>query len=858
MLSSARVLLVGAVVFLHAVGVTSADGLGGAAVETQGLNPHAMGGHPMAQPRYDGVDQLLVLSDRWVILVFNDMHRLKDEINRLSGGELQKHIDDWDAGQQAGKPHWGAYKGKPSVRDRYMVEARENIGERAYSRATTYRISSDGDAAYAEAQPASRATRLLVSQGRSRTTDGVFPIEFTQYCFVELPEPMQPGATYTVAHADGRSVTFGFDLMATVSRAIKVNQLGYLPDGPPKIAYLGAHLYDFGPLDLSHAESFRVVRAADGRVVHEGEVALRAKNPEWVGHEGKRPPMYGEDIYELDFSAVNEPGWYFLSVPGVGRSWPFRIGPGVYGELFFTSMRGLYHQRCTVELHQPYTAWHREMCHDWPIYENDMIVLPIHEVEIPEGYQRFDIIGATEDRSRSTPPVAGGWHDAADWDRGTVHLVAVFDMLSAFEHRPHAFADGQLNIPESGNGIPDLLDEAAYGLRVWTASMDERGAVSGMVETSTHPKIDDERYPYSFARRTRWDSLIYAAAAAQLARAIKPFDAEAARRYLGLANKAYDFGKDPANSLGTYTMDARTRRGEGDPYTVTFTEKPEHIWPYLLHAKAQLYLTTKDMRYWDGLGDWAYDAHPPMRWRFSVNDFSPWIYASVVQCAEALPDDLVAKWRRNLLQTADERVQQTHDMPYRIAWPTDKPIHMAWGASHGQNLNRVLWIAYLMTGESRYREAAIYNIDGMLGANAHGMSWTTGIGYTYPTDIQHEPSEDDGIADPVPGITVYGITGGPVYYQFRRDVWESPSPDNPEQKIDFTTPAQRNVPLWRRFMMHPSLNVPMNEFTVASTQAGMALSAAMLMPDETWAPPQRLKQHQPRRPELLFGHYYLP
>ncbi|MCB1135851.1 MAG: glycoside hydrolase family 9 protein, partial [Chlamydiia bacterium] len=74
------------------------------------------------------------------------------------------------------------------------------------------------------------------------------------------------------------------------------------------------------------------------------------------------------------------------------------------------------------------------------------------------------------DYSKEHADHQGGWHDAADWDRRTQHLTCVLDLLNAYEIAPQKFLDGQLNIPESGNGIPDILDEAEYGLRVWLKS----------------------------------------------------------------------------------------------------------------------------------------------------------------------------------------------------------------------------------------------------------------------------------------------------------------------------------------------------------------------------------------------------
>lgn len=850
---------------LMTAGPTLADGLGGANVATQPIPEHLQGRFPIQMPTYEGdARQLLLLSNRWVIVVTGNMQTLYQEINSRSDGELDEQVKLWARSEAEGKPHWGAYRRRWAIVDEHKAAAREAIGERRLQETQTYSITSPNDRRYADAKHPTRVDSLLVSMGQDRSHGGAFNIEYAHYNYIEFPEPMQQGKQYSIRVDDKNNsrVSFTYDENTLVSRAIKINQAGYLPDAPRNLAYLGAYLYEHGPLNADHAQTFEVVNVETGDVAYQGEIKLIERDPHFGTNEknpdpAKRPSMYGEDVYMMDFSDLDDEGVFFIRVGGVGRSWPFVHRADAMNEVFYTAARALYHQRAGVPVEKQFTPWTRQAARVNPVYKSENIEFPPHVVNTPKGFDRFDVIGGSIDRSEPPQTIIGGWHDAADWDRNQAHFTIVFDLLNAYEMAPEKFKDNQLNLPESGNGVPDLLDEVRFGLDMWRQCMNDDGGVSTMIETWTHPKIDDDKVDYTLSTPTRWGSLIFAAGAAQYAKAIRKYNPDDAKLFEEAAKKAFAFGTDPNNALGELTINAKRKRGQGDPYTLSFVEKDEYLLPYLLHAKLQMYRLTGDEAYLADVPEIAANAHPPYEWRFGRQDWSPWIYYSILQTRDALPNETVEHWQNFFLKDADERVDMLGDAPYRHTWPRYQDYWLGWAASHATTFNRAMAIAYELTGDAKYRDAMVANTDFMLGANPMGMSWMPGVGFVYPIDIQHAMSENDGIMDPVPGIMIYGITGGPIWHQFREKVWVAPAPEGEDGKVVFVEETQRNPPLWRRWMVHPHTNVAKNEFTVQQTVSPMIFSAAMLM-DENWTPDERLLNRQPRDESALFGQYYLP
>jgi hypothetical protein len=578
--------------------------------------------------------------------------------------------------------------------------------------------------------------------------------EYVNVCYLKVGEETKSNTI------NGASWTPG------LSHAIKVNQEGYLPDAR-KYAYVGAHLYP-GSLTVD-SKSFTVT---GGDTTYAGKVVDKGLDE-----------TTGERVYELDFSKLTEPGVYRVSVPGIGHSYPFRIDDNVYDKPFAVAMEGFRHQRCGTEITGRFA---RKKCHQGPVYESEHININTRDMGPPPWkLKRFDVIGHTTDKTQ--PRTArGGWHDAADWDRNAGHYTVVFDMLYAYEMNPH----------------PKLLEEVAHGLLVWMDSMNEDGGVSGYLETDGHHNIDSG--DYAFSRRTRWDSLSFSAACAMMARLTQGLDAKQWHSY---ATRAWRFGSDPANSLGKVTVHAAKKRGKGEPYTVEWTEEEKFVTPYLTHAAIEMYRLT---------GEEHNKTHidtkipSPYRHPYTYADHSPWRAYGAVSTPGVIGDEerrqLIKRW---YLDPADKLIALTESGGYRRALQRDKKKGLRWGVSVMTNPARCLLIAWKLSGDIKYRDAALVNIDFDLGANPLGMCWTPGLGENHPVIFQHTTMP--------PGIRPYGISEGSYYDDFHY------------VQIDDQRPE---VPLWRQWSPHPRRNVAHCEFTIQETMSSVAFCSAVLRQGE--------------------------
>lgn len=739
------------------------------------------------------------------------------------------------------------------------------------------------------------AARFPDPENQERITENA---DVMHYLFLRFREPLKPGTTYRIALPTGESMDYLYDPDRNPSLLFKHNQLGYAPRAGRKYAYLGAWLGDIGPLPMKEhlGKTFELCDAATGKVVFTGKVTPRIPDP--ATKEGI--PFTGEETAELDLSSFSTPGNYFLRIPGIGRSETFPVDGRSVAEAFYVHARGLYHKRCGIAKEKPYTNWTVPACHpevvrgtfppddghysaakkgterDWGFFDPDGKSITVNH---------FRLIGQT------APPadaeklhLPGGWHDAADFDRRPYHLSIVGDLAAAYLIRPGNFSDGQLNIPESGNGIPDILDEARYGLEHLRLAQQADGGVGTWIETDHHPRTEEylpssPQAPFQLSLATRGSSLHYAAYASMLAVALREAGAkELSELYRESARRAWEFALDPANrQIRRYTY-----RADKEPMEITYREPAELPPEYLVKAAANLFLLYEDAKYLAPLEGKEAEFTAAMRkdsWQWSP------FFLIELELFPRLHLPFAGIWkpiRESLLRQANERVKELDEnYPYRIPWygPGDWRVsHMSWGTYHPLRRALVLLAAHAMTGDQRFLDAAYLCNDFHNGANPNGVTMTSGLGRSYPVRFLELTSYADGIPEFVPGITPYRNTYGVawndaklahgLYFKPRADlgfagisqtlVPHSLSGGKALSEEETRTIIGKNWPIWRRWANLEGYSVPASEYTVWETMAPAAVATGLLL-DRPYAPtPEQLNRVSVDNIRTLPGYAPLP
>jgi len=485
-----------------------------------------------------------------------------------------------------------------------------------------------------------------------------------------------------------------------LSEQIRINQLGYFPSG----------VKEFVVADLE-ASSF-VVLNDKGKKVSKGTLVDR-------GHWD----VSGEQILSGDFSKLKKPGTYFITLNTGERSPSFEVKSDLYKEALNASIKSFYFQRASIAIeascggHYKRAAGHPDKA------------LAFHPST-----------GKTE----GTLDSPGGWYDAGDYGKYVVNAaITVGQMLNLVELYPGAVADNRLNIPESGNGVSDLLDEIRYELD-WVVSMqDEDGGVfHKLTALGFGPFVMPEDYELErlVIGKGTYSSLSFAAVMSQASRVYAEIDPEWAAGLLASAQKAWSWSVE--NPEAFY-------RNPPDVFTGDYGDNDldaEFYW-----AAAELYISTGVEIYLDYLleNEELYIHRETNSWKFFSRNMG---FHTLLVNRDKIDPSLASSLSEKHLDLSDQILQKMDSIPYHIGVD-----HFEWG-SNSDILNQamILCVAHQISGEQAYLDGAIRSVDYIFGKNATGYSFLTGFGSKQVMFPHHRPSGADGVVDPVPGFIIGG------------------------------------------------------------------------------------------------------
>ncbi len=239
---------------------------------------------------------------------------------------------------------------------------------------------------------------------------------------------------------------------------IVVDQFGYLPDAEKVAVVRDPEIGFDNDWRFTPGKTFQVIDTHTQAVVFSGRPA--------VWNNGAVDPSSGDHAWSFDFSAVTAPGRYVVRDSDAKYdSAPFDIAPNVYKPVLVQAVRFFYYQRAGFAKDARYAGegWADKASH----------MRPDQDTEARLYSRQGDKTTARD--------VHGGWYDAGDFNKYTSWTARyVITLLNAYDENPSAFTD-DFNIPESGNGVPDLLDEVRWGMEWLVRMQNDDGSLLSVV-----------------------------------------------------------------------------------------------------------------------------------------------------------------------------------------------------------------------------------------------------------------------------------------------------------------------------------------------------------------------------------------
>lgn len=513
--------------------------------------------------------------------------------------------------------------------------------------------------------------------------------------------------------------------------SIRLNQIGYRTDSIKR-----AVVTDGGKI-------FWVVDATTGTIVYAGPV-----------EPGSYEELAGEVVNHCDFSDLTTPGIYYLMVDinAEQLSYPFAIGDDIYDEARSLVLKCYYYNRCGCAINVPEYNMKHAACH-----LGNAIVREFDGDSFLDK-QNF-VTRLTKSTGEVVQNVVGGWHDAGDYGRyATWETCSAAKLLISYLMDPAAFGDDS-GIPESGNGVPDILDEVYYDL-IWLMKLQRAdGAVYHKLTSEQHasintmPEYDNSQfYLYPVSREATADFAGVMALASVIYKNIAP---DFANTCLTVAKSAYDWAS--ASTMNCYPSRDGSGTGIGASANIAYD---------LAFAASALYQATGNATYHS-----AFTAYGSQNLSVGNAAFDCGIAAYVLNPANRDQSASFLDTLRGRFKTyRQDKIDKYYKTPYEFSLYTGSYANQSLA---GQNATLIL--GDLLNGNEDTRWLIEENANYILGKNATGYCGITGMGT--------QQIQNPHLRFNVPGW----LTGGATSYEVLKSRFASYLES--ENRITASTPA---------------------------------------------------------------------
>ncbi|NIZ93303.1 glycoside hydrolase family 9 protein [Kineococcus rubinsiae] len=532
---------------------------------------------------------------------------------------------------------------------------------------------------------------------------------------------------------------------------VRVNQEAYLPKGPK-----GATLVT----DATTALPWQLKNAA-GAVVASGRSTPRGVDP-----------TAGLSVHSIDFGGFTRAGdGYTLTADGQ-TSHPFAIGDAAYERLRVDAKTFFYTNRSGTPISDAVApGYGRAAGHVGVAPNQGDTAVPCQS--LTDDSQKLLVKqGDAPFTCDYTSDVTGGWYDAGDHGKYVVNGgIAVAQLLQEFERTRDAatadrgaLGDRTLRVPEAGNKVPDVLDEARWELEWFLKMQVQPGRpLAGMVfhkvadadwtglpqDPATDPQARVLYRPSTAA------TLNVAATAAQGARLFAPYDKAFSKRLLAAARTAYAAAQaNPAvyAPAPDAALDPNPGSGPYDDRDVS----DEFYW-----AATELYLSTGEPAFRkDVLASPVHTADVFTPGGFDWGHVAPLARMDLATVPSHLNARELRRVRQSVLTAADGYLTAQAAQPFGQAYAPEGGQY-AWGSNSAiLNNQQVLGTAFDISGRAAYRDGVVRSMDYLLGRNALNRSYITGYGDVY-SENQHSRMYAHQLDPALPHPPAGTVAGGP-------------------------------------------------------------------------------------------------